>query len=78
MRYRSLTPTITVPELCYGTLTLGPLQKGLTPTAGGRLLTYALEHGINFFDTAELYDNYAHIHEALKGWQGETVIASKS
>ena len=78
MLYRSLTQTITVPELCYGTLTLGPLQKGLTPIAGGRLLTYALEHGINFFDTAELYENYAHINQALKGWQGNVVIATKS
>lgn len=51
---------------------------GLTPIAGGRLLTYALEQGINFFDTAELYENYAHIREALKDWQGQTIIATKS
>lgn len=78
MRYRSLTQTISVPELCYGTLTLGPLQKGLTPIAGGRLLNYALEQGVNFFDTAELYENYAHVREALKNWQGQTIIATKS
>lgn len=77
MRYRSLTPNLSVSELCYGTLTLGPLQKGLTPTAGGRLLTYALEQGINFFDTAELYENYPHIRAALEGWQGDIVIATK-
>ncbi|KAF0197458.1 MAG: aldo/keto reductase [Bacillota bacterium] len=78
MRYRCLTQTISVSELCYGTLTLGPLQKGLTPLAGGRLLTYALEQGVNFFDTAELYGNYEHLRAALQGWQGETVIATKS
>lgn len=78
MLYRKLTPDILVSELCFGTLTLGPLQKGLTPALGGRLLAYAMEQGITFFDTAELYDNYAHLREALRLWKGQVVIASKS
>ena len=31
--------------LVYGTLPLGPLQAGLTPEEGGRLIRHALERG---------------------------------
>jgi aryl-alcohol dehydrogenase-like predicted oxidoreductase len=37
----------------------------------------ALEAGVNFIDTAELYSNYDYIREALRGYQGEVIIASK-
>lgn len=77
MRRVALTDRILVSELCYGTLTLGPLQKGLTPTDGGRLIACALERGITFFDTAELYETYAHLRAGLSGGR-EAVIATKS
>jgi predicted aldo/keto reductase-like oxidoreductase len=69
---------ILVSPLCFGTLTLGPLQAGLPLKAGARLIRYALERGINFFDTADLYGTYPYLKEGLRGWGGETVIAGKS
>jgi predicted aldo/keto reductase-like oxidoreductase len=37
-----------------------------------------MEQGVTFFDTAELYQTYDHIRHALKGWDKEVVIATKS
>jgi aryl-alcohol dehydrogenase-like predicted oxidoreductase/NAD-dependent dihydropyrimidine dehydrogenase PreA subunit len=78
VRLVQLCGTIEVSELCYGTLTLGPLQKGLTPKEGGRLLRLAFELGVNFFDTAELYGTYAHLAAGLAEHINEVVIATKS
>lgn len=64
--------------LIYGTLPLGPLQADLSPAEGGRLIRHALERGVNMLDTATLYKNYPHVREALSGWQGEVVIATKT
>jgi len=64
--------------LVFGTLPLGPLQAGLDAQAGGRLIRYGLERGINLLDTAELYGTYAQIRTALKGFDGEVLIASKT
>ncbi len=69
---------LNITPLVYGTLPLGPLQAGLSPQEGGRLLRHALECGINMFDTAELYGTYAHIREGLRGYGGEVVLASKT
>ncbi len=69
---------IQVSPLCFGTLTLSPLQAGLPRPAGARLIRYALEQGINFFDTADLYGTYPCLREGLRGWTGEAVLASKS
>ena len=55
-----------VSRLCYGTLTMSPLQKNLSPEAGARLLIHAYERGVNFLDTADLYGTYPHIRLALK------------
>lgn len=58
---------------------MGPLQANLEPKAGGELIIYGYEKGINFIDTAELYDNYSHIREALKVVdRDQMVIATKS
>ena len=56
---------IKVSKICFGTLTLGPLQKNYSVREGANLLSYAYDKGINFLDTAELYDNYAQIKESL-------------
>jgi len=69
---------VSVSPLCFGTLTLGPLQKNLSPEAGGRLISHAYAQGITFFDTAELYGTYAHLRAGLGSKIGEVVIASKS
>lgn len=55
-----------VSKLCFGTLTMSPLQQNMTPEAGARLLVYAYERGVCFLDTADLYGTYPHIRLALK------------
>jgi len=44
--------------ICYGTLSLSPLQCELPQNEKLQLMHYAFEKGINFYDTAELYQNY--------------------
>ncbi|HZW82017.1 MAG TPA: aldo/keto reductase [Candidatus Deferrimicrobium sp.] len=67
-----------VSPLCFGTLTLSPLQGCHDIKAGAEVLHYALEQGINFLDTAELYVNYEVIKTALAHFQGDVVVSSKS
>ncbi|QEM70014.1 aldo/keto reductase [Geobacter sp. FeAm09] len=64
--------------LIYGTLPLGPLQAGVTPRDGGRLIRHALEQGVTMLDTAALYGTYPHVREGLDGWRGEVTIATKT
>lgn len=68
-----------VSELCFGVLSMGPLQANLSPEDGGKLLQKAYQSGVNFIDTAELYGTYPHVRESMKGIKEEDVIiASKS
>lgn len=68
-----------VSKLCYGSLTIGPLQGNLSPEAGGQLLKHAYSEGVNFVDTAELYGTYPHIAASLKGESRDNIIiATKS
>lgn len=79
MRYESLGNTgLVVSRLCFGSLTLGPLQAKLSLEKGAALIRYALERGVNFIDTAKIYENYPYIRKALQGWDKPVVIASKS
>lgn len=79
MEYRVLGRTgIRVSRLCFGALTIGPLQAGLPLKEGAALIRKALQLGVNFIDTAEIYRTYPYIRRALKGWPGEVVVASKS
>ena len=66
-----------VSKLCFGTLTMSPLQKNMTPSEGARLLNYAYERGVRFLDTADLYETYPHIREALKS-SPDYVISTKA
>lgn len=66
-----------VSRLCFGTLTMSPLQRGLSPEEGARLLVYAYERGVRFLDTADLYGTYPHIHLALKD-APDYVISTKA
>ena len=68
-----LNPKIS--KLCFGTLTLSPLQKNLPVREGAYLLKRAYETGINFFDTAELYRNYEYIKQAFLPGDGCTIAA---
>ncbi len=79
MEYRSLGKTgIKVSRLCFGTLTIGPLQAGLSIKKGACLIRDAWEKGINFFDTAQTYNNYKYLYEAFKGLYPKPVLATKS
>ena len=70
---------IEVSRLCFGSLTMTPFQANLSIEEGAYLIEYAYDKGINFLDTAEIYDNYEYVKEALKGIQREAyVIASKT
>lgn len=70
---------IEVSKLCFGGLTIGPLQKNLSPREGGEVIKYAFDRGVNFIDTAQLYGTYEHIEHALRSIdRKDFVIASKS
>ena len=68
---------LTVSQMCFGTLTMSPLQQNMTPEAGARLLVYAYEKGVRFLDTADLYGTYPHIALALKD-APDYVISTKA
>lgn len=67
MQMKTLGRTgLQVSRLCFGTLTMSPLQKNMSPEAGAKLLIHAYEGGVRFLDTADLYGTYPHIKLALK------------
>lgn len=70
---------IEVSKLCFGSLTMTPFQANLRVDEGAYLIEYAYNKGINFIDTAEIYENYNYIKAALKGIKREDfVIATKT
>lgn len=80
LEYRYLGQTgLLVSRLCFGSLTMAPMQANLSVQNGGRLLEAAFAMGVNFLDTAESYDNYGHIRWALeRGWSQKVHVATKS
>lgn len=78
MDYREIGQTgIRVSRLCFGSLTLGPLQKNLGLSEGIGLIEEAIDYGVNFIDTADLYDTYDYIKGALKK-APDMIVSSKS
>lgn len=70
---------IKVTELCFGTLPMGPLQANVDLKEGANLILKAMDDGINFFDTAQMYRTYPYLREALRQYQDHNiVIATKS
>jgi aryl-alcohol dehydrogenase-like predicted oxidoreductase/ferredoxin len=69
---------IEVTPVGFGVLTIGRTQLNLPLKDGAALVRYALERGVNFFDTAQYYRTYPYIREALRGTAFEPVIVSKS
>lgn len=69
---------IEVSELCFGVLPIGPLQKNVPVKEAAETISLALENGINFLDTAQMYKTYPHIKLALEKTKIRPVIASKS
>ena len=53
MKYKRLSGTgLTVSNLCIGTMTFGDQVDKKT---GAEIINYALDNGINFIDTADVY-----------------------
>jgi aryl-alcohol dehydrogenase-like predicted oxidoreductase/Pyruvate/2-oxoacid:ferredoxin oxidoreductase delta subunit len=67
-----------VTELCFGALPFGPLQKNLAPEESAEILSYALDLGVNFIDTAQMYKTYEPIKIALRNRKNRPIIATKT
>lgn len=81
MQYLPLGKTgIQVSKLCFGSLSVGPCQADMTPEAGGEVIAEALRLGVTHIDTAQLYESYPHIRQALRmsGHPDGIVISSKT
>ena len=79
MEYVSLTPRLYVSRLCFGSLTVGPLQANLPVERGAEVIAYAISRGVNFIDTAQLYENYDYIRRALEmSGHPDVVLSSKT
>lgn len=87
MRYTKLPHTdIEISKICLGTMTWG---RQNSQAEAFEQMDYALEQGINFFDTAELYpipahpDRHSHTEIIIGNWfkqsgkRDEVVLASK-
>lgn len=79
LKYVKLGNTgLEVSRMCFGGLIIGPLQANLPLEEGTNVILAALEHGVNFIDTAELYGTYDYIREAIKKSKSKPIIATKS
>jgi aryl-alcohol dehydrogenase-like predicted oxidoreductase len=88
MEYRQLGRSgLKVPVLSYGTGTFGGSNEffkkwgSADVKEASRLLDICLEHGLNFFDTANIYSNGASeeiLGAALKGRRDQALIATKA
>lgn len=79
MKYVKLGSTgLEVSRMCFGGLIIGPLQANLPLDEGTNVILSALDQGVNFIDTAELYGTYSYIREAIKKSKSKPIIATKS
>ncbi len=80
MEYRFLGRTgLKVSRLCFGVLTIGPLQANLPLTEGVAILKYAVTRGVNFFDTAEIYGTYPYLRLLFQEVKTpQLIVATKS
>ncbi|GGG01345.1 aldo/keto reductase [Pontibacter amylolyticus] len=76
MTYNQLGKSdLRISEIAFGCMSLGSDQA-----ANARLLHHALEQGINFFDTADLYDKGANeetVGKAFAGRREQVILATK-
>lgn len=83
MKYRRLGNTgLIVSELALGTMQFGNAMNmgGLDQNATTKMIRFALDRGINFIDTADVYsigESETLIGNALKGIREEIVLATK-
>lgn len=80
MELRTLGRTgIVTTVMGIGTLTMSPVQRGLSEADGGKIIWAALQAGIRLIDTAQMYGSYPQVRWALREWHGEAVtVISKS
>jgi len=77
LEYKTLGDTgILVSRLCFGSLTIGPMQANLPLIEGAGIIAKAISMGVNFIDTAKLYNTYDYIREAIKISGKENVVIS--
>lgn len=76
MKYQHLgKSTLSVSEISFGCMSLGKDQK-----ENSQLIQRAFDQGINFFDTADLYDqgwNETSVGKAIQDFRKEVVLATK-
>ena len=70
--------SLLVSQLCFGALPMGPLQRDMPPKQGAQVIRHALDRGVNFIDTAQVYRTYEPIRLAKEGCPQEIIIATKS
>lgn len=79
MPYSILGKTgIKVSRLCFGSLTLGPLQCNLPLVEAAEVLEEAFRNGVNFVDTAQYYRNYPALAAGLRKTDKDIVVCSKT
>lgn len=80
MEYNRLGKSeLKVSKLCFGSLTISPLQRNLPVKESEKILLHAFERGVNFIDTAALYENYHQLKNPIKQWGRQHIhIATKS
>lgn len=81
-----INTSIAVSPICLGTMTFG---RPVGEDEAIRLVHWALEHGINFFDTADMYEGYDRtagsaggvaetiLGKALKGRRERAIVTTK-
>ena len=78
MMFKKLNRTeVNVSRLCFGTMTFGKPADQQTST---RMVDQCIEDGINFFDTANMYQlgiAESMLGEALKSRRKNLIVASK-
>lgn len=80
MEYIKLGNTkLIVSRMCFGGLTVGPLQANMSIDEGGKVIASAFDRGVNFIDTAKFYKTYPHIRRAMElSKNKDIIISSKS
>jgi L-galactose dehydrogenase len=81
MQYRKLGRTdLQVSILGFGTAPLGNVYGTTEPSEGERAVHFAIESGINFFDSSPYYGltlSEERLGQALVGWRDKVVLATK-
>ena len=78
MKYQKLGQTdLKVSRICLGTMTMGWTSGKEDSFA---VMDYALENGVNFFDTADIYSFWAEGNDGgvSESWLGEWLTAKQA